>query len=313
MACSFLTIYLHTCEYSLVLVFIFINSKPLKQQSFIAPCQQIIWFDEDLKQKNWLGIMSKMSKRNLIASAVVGALALGSSAVVSADPLNELHKEEAKIHAAAAQSQKKINNLYEQSQELFIEYRGVVDETENLKVYNDYVSTLVADQQRSLDSLQTQIDGIDGVKRGVVPLMFRMIDSLEKFINLDVPINLNERKERVERLRDIMANSNVTTSEQFRQVIEAYQIENSYGGKIQAYQGKLDYQGTEITVDFFNLGRTAHLALSLDQKNAWVWDNDARAWEELGAEYINPVVIAVRMANALLPPDLLKLPIKAAE
>ncbi len=296
-----------------VLAFDVTKSKPLKKQCLKAPCQQNIWLDEDLKQKKWLGIMSKMSKRNLIASAVVGALALGSSAVVSADPLNELHKEEAKIHAAAAKSQEKINNLYEQSQELFVEYRGVVDETENLKVYNDYISTLVTDQPRSIDSLQTQIDGIDGVKRGVVPLMFRMIDSLEKFIDLDVPIKLDERKERVERLRDIMANSNVTTSEQFRQVIESYQIENQYGTTIQSYQGTLDYQGTEITVDFFNLGRTALLALSLDQKSAWVWDNDARAWEELGAEYIKPVVDAVRTANKLLPADLLKLPIKASE
>jgi hypothetical protein len=257
--------------------------------------------------------MSKISKRNLIASAVLSALALSSSAVVSADPLNELHKEEAKIHAAAAKSQEKINNLYEQSQELFIEYRGVVDETENLKVYNDYVSTLVADQQRSIDSLQTQIDGIDGVKRGVVPLMFRMIDSLEQFIELDVPIKLDERRKRVERLRDVMANSNVTTSEQFRQVIESYQIENQYGQFMSPYQGTLDFQGTEITVDFVNLGRTALMALSLDQKNAWVWDNDARAWEVLGAEYINPVVIAVRMANKRLPANLLKLPIKVSE
>lgn len=254
-----------------------------------------------------------MSKRNLIASAVVGAIALGSSAVVSADPLNELHKEEAKIHTAAAKSQEKINNLYEQSQELFVEYRGIVDETENLKVYNDYVATLVADQQRGIDSLQTQIDGIEGIKRGIVPLMFRMIDSLEQFIDLDVPINLEERKERVERLRDVMANSNVTTSEQFRQVIEAYQIENTYGKAIRSYQGTFDYQGTEVTVDFFNLGRTALMALSLDQKSAWIWDNDARAWEALDDSYVSSVVYAVRMANALVPPDLLELPIKAAE
>ncbi|MEP0176812.1 MAG: DUF3450 domain-containing protein [Paraglaciecola sp.] len=254
-----------------------------------------------------------MSKRNLIASAVVGAIALGSSAVVSADPLNDLHKEEAKIHTAAAKSQEKINNLYEQSQELFVEYRGIVDETENLKVYNDYVATLVADQQRGIDSLQTQIDGIEGVKRGIVPLMFRMIDSLEQFIELDVPINLEERKERVERLRDVMANSNVTTSEQFRQVIEAYQIENTYGKAIRSYQGTFDYQGTEVTVDFFNLGRTALMALSLDQKQAWIWDNDARAWEVLDDSYVSSVVYAVRMANALVPPDLLELPIKAAE
>ena len=76
--------------------------------------------------------MSKMSKRTLIASTVMGAFALTGSAV-SADTLEDLHKEEAKIHAAAAKSQEKINTLFEQSQELLVEYRQTVDETENLK------------------------------------------------------------------------------------------------------------------------------------------------------------------------------------
>lgn len=256
--------------------------------------------------------MSKMSKRTYIASAVVGAFVLGSSAV-SADPLNNLHKEEAKIHASAAKSQEKINNLYEQSQELLAEYRQVVDETENLKVYNDYVATLVASQQQGIDSLQSQIDSIDDTKRGIVPLMFRMIDALEQFIDLDVPINYDERKARVSRLRDVMANANVTVSERFRQVVEAYQIENEYGTSIRAYQGKLPYEGVEQTVDFFNLGRTALMALSLDQKNAWVWNKESRGWDKLGDEYLEPVVRAVRIARKTLPPELIKLPIEAAE
>lgn len=254
-----------------------------------------------------------MSKRNLIASAVIGAMALGSSALASADPLENLHKEEAKIHAAAAKSQSKIDRLYEQTQELLVEYRAVVDETENLKVYNDHVARLVADQQAGIDDLQRQIDGIEGVKRGVVPLMYKMIDALDQFVKLDVPINLEERTKRVARLRELMSNSDVTTSEQFRQVLEAYQIENEYGSSIRAYQGELDYQGTNIAVDFFNLGRTAFLALSLDQKSAWVWDNNARTWVQLGDEYIGSVVKAVRMARKLLPFDLIKLPITAAE
>lgn len=253
-----------------------------------------------------------MSKRTLIASAVVGAFVLGSSAV-SADPLNNLHVEGAKIHKSAAKSQEKINNLYEQSQELLGEYRQVVDETENLKVYNDYLATLVADQQRGIDSLQRQIDEIEDTKRGIVPLMFRMIDSLEQFIKLDVPINYDERIARVERLRDVMGNSNVTVSERFRQVVEAYQIENEYGAKVSANQGTLEYGGTEYTVDFFNLGRTAVVATSLDNKNAWIWNNDSRAWDELGDEYLDSAVEAVRMARKTLPLDLLKLPIKAAE
>ena len=257
--------------------------------------------------------MSKMSKRTLIASCVVGALALGNTAFVSADPLTDLKNEEVKIQKAAAKSQEKINNYFEQSQELLVEYRQVLDSTENLKIYNDYLANLVADQQRGIDSLQRQIDSIEETKQNIVPLMFKMIDSLEQFINLDVPINLEERLDRVQRLRDLMQNSNVTVAERFRQVLEAYQTENEYGSRIQTYQGSISDAGTEVTVDFFNLGRTALLALSLDQKNAWVWDNDARSWEKLGDEYLNSVILSVRMAQNLVPLDLIKLPIKAAE
>lgn len=253
-----------------------------------------------------------MSKRTLIASTVVSAMALTSSAV-SADTLDKLHKEEAKIHAAAAKTQEKINTLFEQSQELLVEYRQTIDETENLKVYNDYIASLVADQQRGIESLQRQIDSIEQTKQGIVPLMFRMIDSLEKFIKLDRPINLDERLERVERLRDLMANSNVTVSEQFRQVIEAYLVEVEYGTKIASYQGTINANGSEVTVDFFNLGRTALLALSLDQTSAWVWNNESRTWEALGDEFIKPAIQAVKMANGTAPSGLIKLPINAAE
>ncbi|WP_438862762.1 DUF3450 domain-containing protein [Neptunicella sp.] len=257
--------------------------------------------------------MSKVSKRNMIAASVIGAFALGSSQIVSADTLNDLHKEEGKIHAAAAQSQKKIDSIYEQTQELLVEYRSVVDETENLKVYNDHVARLVADQQAGISSLQKQIDGIEQTKQGVVPLMYRMIDALEQFVELDVPINYEVRKERIAHLRETMGRSNVSVSEQFRQVLEAYQIENEYGSKITSNQGKLEFNGKEISVDFFNLGRTALVALSLDQKSAWVWNNDSRTYDELGDEYISSVVTAVKMAKKLVPFDLIKLPIKAAE
>lgn len=257
--------------------------------------------------------MSKMSKRNIIASTIVGVLTLGSSHAISADPLVNLQKEEAKNHAEAAKSQKRINAVYEQTQDLLVEYRQVLDETENLKVYNDHIARLVADQQEGIDDLQRQIDGIEGVKRGVVPLMYKMVDSLEQFISLDVPINLEERKARVVRLRELMSNSNVSTSEQFRQVLESYQIELEYGSSIRAYQGELTYQGTAIAVDFFNLGRTALVALSLDQKNAWVWNNDSKGWDQLGGEYLGAVVESVKMARKIVPVNLIKMPIPAAE
>jgi hypothetical protein len=257
--------------------------------------------------------MSNMSKRTLLSSAIAGSAALTLSASAFAVDLKDLHAEEAKIHKAAVKSQEKINALFEQSQDLLVEYRGVVDQTENLKVYNDYLAGLVADQQLGIDSLQRQIDSIEETKQGIVPLMFRMIDSLEAFIELDVPINKVERLERVDKLRTLMSNSNVTVSEQFRQVIEAYLVENEYGSKIQSNQGTIDFNGTQVTVDFFNLGRTAMIALSLDQSKAWVWDKASSSWKELDDNLLGSAVDAVKMARQQIPFDLLKLPINAAE
>lgn len=257
--------------------------------------------------------MSKMSNRTQIAACIVGALALSSASTAFAGPLEEVQKEERKIHVAAAKSQEKINGLFEQSQDLLVDYRAVIDQTENLKIYNDYLARLVGDQQRVIGSLQSQIDSIEETKQNIVPLMGRMIDSLEKFINLDVPINKEERLDRVQRLRDVMGNSSVTVSEQFRQVLDAYSIENEYGNRIQSYEGNIQVDGEEISVEFFNLGRTALLALTLDQQTAWTWDNSTRVWEELGGEYLDSVIQATRMANGLVPEDLIKLPIKAAE
>lgn len=257
--------------------------------------------------------MSIKSKRSIVASAIMGAVALAGSQFASADPLNDLHKAEARIHKEAAKSQDKINSIYEQSQELLFDYRQTVDETENLKVYNDHVQKLVNDQQKNIDSLNAQIAGIEKTKQGIVPLMYRMIDTLDSFINADVPIALDERKARVERLRKLMGNSNVSTSEQYRQVLEAYEIETEYGSMFRAYQGELETGGNKITVDFVHLGRVVFLAQSLDLKNAWAWNNTSRTWEKLGDEYLKPITTTIRMANKFTAPNLIKVPVFAAE
>lgn len=256
--------------------------------------------------------MSKLSKKSLIASTIMGAMALSASNFASADALTDLQKAEAQIFKASVKSQNKINGIYEQTQELLAEYRNVVDEAEVLRGYNDHVQRMVDDQKANIASLERQIAGIDKIKQGVVPLMYKMIDTLETFIDLDIPVNLESRKERIAGLRTIMDDSNVTTSEQFRLVLEAYEIEANYGTVFDAYQGELDLNGNKITVDFVHMGRVALVAQSLDYKNAWVWNNQTRSWDELGEEYQKPITDTIRMARKQLPPNLTKLPVFAA-
>ncbi len=256
--------------------------------------------------------MSRISNKSLIATAMVGALALTSNNIIAADALTDLQKAEAKTFKASAKSQAKINTIYEKTQDLLAEYRNTVDEADVLRGYNDHVQRMVNDQKVNIKSLQKQINGIDKIKQGVVPLMYKMIDTLEKFIELDVPMNIERRKERVANLRNVMSNSNVTTSEQFRLVLEAYEIEAGYGTIFDAYQAEMDFNGTTLTADFVHMGRIAFVAQSLDGKRSWLWNNQKRAWEELSDEYLKPVKDAIAMARKQLPMDLTKLPVFAA-
>lgn len=257
--------------------------------------------------------MTKVINKSKVAAALVGALAIAGSATAAAQSVSSLQSEEAKTHQADVRSQDKINSLFEQSQELLYEYRGIVDEYEQLKVYNDHVQRLVDGQNEQLASLQRQIDGIEGTKQGVVPLMYKMIDALEQFVKLDMPIQRDNRLARVERLRDVMSNPNVTTSEQFRQITEAYQAEMDYGSALNAYEGKLQVEGGEISVDFFQIGRAALLAQSLDMKNGWIYNKSTGEWEVLDDSYMGALTKAIRMARKQTAPDLLKLPVFAAE
>ncbi|WP_018693183.1 DUF3450 domain-containing protein [Algicola sagamiensis] len=251
-------------------------------------------------------------KKSLLSTALVSALAVAGP-LQAADKLDALHKAERDIHKAAQKSQNKIDGIYEQTQELLFEYRQVVDETENLKVYNDHVATMVKGQNDELASLQKQIDQVDETKKNVVPLMYRMIDTLEAFINADIPMLASERKARVEKLRTTMGRADVATSEKYRLVLEAYQIEKDYGSAVRAYESELDVDGTMIQVDFVHVGRIALLAQSKDKKRAWVWNNKERKWNQLGDEYLRSVSETIDIAQKAATPNLIKLPIFAAE
>ena len=256
--------------------------------------------------------MSVKIRKSLVASALVGAFAFASSNVI-ADPLKDVQDAGQQIQKAAVKSQTKIDNVYGQTQELIAEYRSIVDETELMKVYNDHVARLVADQNASIESFDRQIATIDNTKQNVVPLMYRMIDTLEQFIKADVPFETETRLGRVEKLRDLLSNAKVTTSEKFRQVLEAYTIETDYSSTQTASQGSLEINGKNINVDFARLGRVAFVAQSFDLKHAWVWNNSTKQWDELGEEYLKPVKTFIRIARGQAAPELLALPIFGAE
>ncbi|WP_028768251.1 DUF3450 domain-containing protein [Shewanella fidelis] len=257
--------------------------------------------------------MSKVSNKTKIATALIGALALAGSNLVIADPLSDVQNADSKIHTEAAASQKKVDKYFDQAQDMLFEYGSVADERESLKSYNDYVASLVADQEATMKLIQDDINGVDALRQGVVPLMFKMVDALEQFVALDLPFNTEVRTERVENLKKLLNSAEVTLAEKYRLILDAYSIEREYGAAIAVKSGKLELNGKEVLVDFFNLGRVALYAQSLDGKSAWMYNEETKAWEPLADSHLRELTKGIRIARKQGAPDLFSLPIPAAE
>jgi len=208
-------------------------------------------------------------------------------------------------------SQEKITDLSVETQELLGEYRLVLQQIDRLIAYNDYVERLITDQEEQIVNINRQLQDFALIERGIVPLMLESIETLDRFIDLDVPFLLEERKDRVNRLRVIMNESDITVSEKFRQIMDAYQIETSFGSDIEAYTGFLDINGESKQVDFLRIGRTSLTYQTPDQKETGFWNKQTQQWEDLPRKYTDYIKEGLRIAKKQITPDLIQLPVEA--
>lgn len=247
-----------------------------------------------------------------VAAAVFGACALLATGAAQAQKLAPTVQAEKKINDDSAVSQQRISNLARQTQDLLTEYRNVVRETESLMVYNDNLERVVNDQREEIQSINRQLEGLEATNRGVVPLMLEMIETLDRIVEADIPFRIDERRERVERLRDMMDQAEVTASEKYRRVMEAYQGELEFGRTTEAYSATLP--GTEQTVDFLRVGRTLLVYQSSDNTTTGWFNPRSRVFEELDDDRFRlEVKNGLAIARNEKAPDLVMLPVPAPE
>jgi hypothetical protein len=226
--------------------------------------------------------------------------------------LDEAIAEREKSNEESVQSQANIDKLSDETDSLVAKYRATLQETRALEVYNEQLDVLLASQTKEMTSLREQIDRVTVVGREVIPLTLRMIDALDNFVAVDLPFLQKERRRRVTELRSLMDRADITISEKYRRVLEAYQIENEFGRTIEAYRGTLEAGGSPRTVDFLRIGRNALLYQTLDGRESGVWDKAGEKWTVLDDRYRLPIRQGLRMARKQAAPDLMLVPMTAA-
>lgn len=219
--------------------------------------------------------------------------------------------EDKKNLQMAQKSQRKIDSLADQTQTLLMNYRQTLKQIENAKTYNDQLRKIIKTQDEEKVSIKNQIEDLKDTAKGIVPLMVDMVKNIKTFVELDVPFLPEERSKRVAGLEKLLTRADVSTSEKFRRILEAYQVENEYGRTIESYRGIKEKDGKEMTVDYLQVGRVAFLYQTLDGKETGAWDINAKKWVELGSEYKKSVQAGIKMAKKQSAPQLVKLPIPA--
>jgi hypothetical protein len=250
------------------------------------------------------------------AVVIIGALGLLASGFASAQSLQRVLDSEARRIQQAQASQERIDDVVQATRGLNEEYKAVNKEIDGLVVYNTLLDRQIANQNTELTQLRQSIDDVSIIERQILPLMTRMIDGLEQFVELDVPFLLdgdNGRRARVSGLQTLLERSDVTAAEKFRKVMEAWQIENDFGRTIEAYTTELEIDGTNREVEMLRIGRVALMYQTPDGELSGAWDQKSRSWVPLGSEFRNQVRSGLRMAKKQTAPDLLMLPIAAPE
>ncbi len=209
----------------------------------------------------------------------------------------------------SALTQEQINKLDETTRILLAEYQSTSKEYESLRLYNDQVQKIINSQIDEIANILFQIEELDRTNQKIVPLMIKMINGLEDFINLDVPFLMDERQNRLANLRTTMDRGDISTSEKFRLITEAYKTELEYGRTIETYRDTINIDGVDTSADFLRIGRIALTYLTTDGSKGGYYDLNDKVFLKSTGSIRRATEDGLKIAAKQAPPALIQIPI----
>lgn len=230
-----------------------------------------------------------------------------------ADGVQELINEGDKRLRAEVKNQHQVDSLAEQSTRLVDEFEQLSHDVNGLEAYQRLLQLQLYDQVNRVEDLNASLQQVADMERQILPLTERMISTLREFVDLDMPFLSIEREQRLHQLESMLVRADVSTAEKFRQVMEAYQIENEYGRTIEAYRDDIELNGTTHQVSFLRVGRVALLYLSDDEQFVGYWNTVENRWKALPQQAARNVRGGLRVARKQVAPALMDVPLVLAQ
>ena len=195
----------------------------------------------------------------------------------------------------AEQTQIRINQLDDERSDMVGEFRTLLQRKTSAELYARQQAVAVESQERELASLEDQLGRIDEITSQTVPMLEQLIDDLEEFIEADLPFRIEERRERIQNLRDLLTDPRVSVVERYRQIIGTYTREMEYGRKNDTWTQEIDIDGKPVQVQMVLFGRVALVYMDPTKKYAARYDRETKSWVPLESKYKSEIAKAIRI------------------
>lgn len=252
-------------------------------------------------------LVHQWSRKLLVPCTILAIASCGF--VVAQATFDDLFDVAKGLNDDAKASQARIDEHESERSDMFNDYRLTLKQIDGQKVYNRQFQLVVNKQMDKIAELKQSIEEVTSIQREITPLMLRTIEALEQFVALDLPFLLDERLDRLDKLRALMSDPDVAVSEKFSQVLRAFQIESEYGRTIEASKMEIELDGQATTVDVLRIGRIALMYQTGDGKNTGWWNTNTEAWEALDNSFTIPIRNGLKIARKQMSQSLIRIPL----
>ncbi len=258
--------------------------------------------------KETMLITSNAKRAWLVCAA--GAMAL-TAALPAQAQLETALSAARQSSAASAAAQRQVEEADDTAGSAVREYRAVLQQLDNTKLFVAQQQIFLDSQASEINSVRNQLGTVEQIKQGMSPMMLRMAVALEDAIKADVPFRVAERLSRVTRVQNALANPSVSPAEQYRQVLNAYKIEATYGYSTESYEGVHPEEPGNV-VDFIRFGRTSFIFVDKRDASAKRYDTGSDSWVPLDDVDSRQIRQTIRVAREQAAPEVIYAPVTAA-
>jgi len=197
-----------------------------------------------------------------------------------------------------------------------LEKEKLVARFEQLQHEQEQLQRRKTDLQQQFESTRTrivakekQLTDIEQISSQIRPFLDKLVKELQLQIADGLPFLTDERRQRIDKLKSLMADPDISISEKYRKVMEALLVEAEYGFTIEAGQETIAVEGQSMLVDIFRLGRLSLFYQSLDRKHCGFYNVADGGWQTLSAVHNREIQTAIDIAAKRRPVELLTLPL----